>query len=100
MKAINEYDEDLSYLGEETAQFLESHYGYSQAESVAMVTQYFHMFFDDELCNKLLTQTQVDDDLHHFGYNGLARIIHYTLGLNGEIETNKFIDWRKKNRLR
>ena len=67
---------------------------YSLAEAEALVKEYYAKFTDASYCRFLGIPIQDDDFFFHEGVIGMALRIHYYLGLEGDPNPSKFIEWR------
>jgi hypothetical protein len=67
---------------------------YSLAEAEALIREYYAKFTDAAYCQSLGIPVQDDDFFFHESAGGMALRIHYYLGLKGDPDPSKFIEWR------
>jgi hypothetical protein len=85
-------DEDTNHLFDRVCLILEGIY--SADEANAMVHEYYSSFRDPTFCARIHIPVQDDDFFHHQGDYDMALRIHYYLGLKGDPDPNKYVQWR------
>ena len=87
-------DEDTNDYFCTVMSWLRSYFGYSESEACTLIHEYYRNFRDEEYCEKIGVAVQDDDFFWHERAGGMVLRIHYYLGLKGDPEPMKFIDWR------
>jgi hypothetical protein len=87
-------DEDTNLFFDKVIALLERDGSYSHDEACALTREYYEKFRDERYCQSINIPVQDDDFFFHEGYGGMARRIHYYLGLKGDPDPRKFIEWR------
>lgn len=87
-------DEDTNNYFCTVMSWLKSYFNYSESRACTLIHKYYHSFRDEKYCEKIGIPVQDDDFFWHEGAGGMALRIHYYLGLKGDPEPIKFIDWR------
>jgi hypothetical protein len=82
-------DNDLLYGTLELEAF-----GYSETEARRLILDYKHKFMDEDYCESIGIPTQLNSYIGHEGPMGIALHIHYYIGLNGDPNPNRRVDWR------
>lgn len=67
---------------------------YPPEKAESLVRDYYSKFMDSCYCKSIGVPVQDDDFLFHEGVGGMALRIHYYLGLEGDPDPHKFIEWR------
>lgn len=92
MKPPLSADEDTDLLLAQVVRELEARYPRSEAE--ALVREYYAKFRDPEYCKSIRVAVQDDDFFHHQGAGDMALRVHYYLGLKGDPDPHRYLEWR------
>jgi hypothetical protein len=87
-------DDDTNRLFDRTVSELEAIYSRDQAE--AMTREYYSLFRDPGYCASIHVRVQDDDFFHHQGPADMALRVHYYLGLKGDPDPHRFLEWRSR----
>ena len=74
---------------------LQSLFGYSSQKADEIATEYYVLFRDKTFCDSVGISVQDEDYFAHEAPMGMAMRIHYYLGLKGDFDPQKFLQWRK-----
>jgi len=87
-------DDQINRLFDGTVVILQSKFGYSAEEATSMVREYYQRFRDPAYCKSIGVRVQDDDFFFHEASGGMSLLVHYYLGLKGDPDPRKFLDWR------
>ena len=74
---------------------LQSLFDYSSQKAVELTSEYYLLFRDKSFCDSVGIGVQDEDYFAHEAPMGMALRIHYYLGLKGDFDPQKFLQWRK-----
>src|SRR5437867_1564156 len=69
---------------------------YSRSEAEVLAREYYRLFRDPEYCKSINIPVQDHEFFHHEGAGGMALRIHYYLGIKGDPDPHRYLDWRQK----
>jgi hypothetical protein len=87
-------DVETNFLFDSIVELLQGNYSRNEAEALAR--EYYRLFRDPEYCKSINIPAQDHEFFHHYGAAEMARRIHYYLGIKGDPDPHRYLDWRQK----